>query len=454
MTLFQSGSLPGHVHTAPPPGWPTYRLALARAAWLIITGLALSLALVGIPARYAALVASADRRSLAGLGISGETFAIYALALDMLVVVAHIAIAAVVFWQRSDHAMCLLVAFALSANGSIIPLHLAYSGGGAGGLGVFLSAIVIYLGLASSVILLYVFPDGRFVPPWTRILAALWIALTFPAIFFPRAAISLPGWPLAVQLLVLIAWTGTGVFAQAYRYLHVASPVERQQAKWGLLGLTAAGLAPFAYFLPFVILPELQGPRVPNLLYQQVGAGVFAFAFLMQMAGLATFALVRMLFPLSFAIAILRYRLWDIDVIIRRTLIYAVLTVALGVVYLLLVVLFQVLFRTLTGQTSQLAVVASTLAIAALFGPLRHRVQDLIDRRFYRRKYDAVRTLAEFADTARNETDLDRLAHRLLVVVDETMQPAHSMLWLREAAPNPARAARNAPRNDLQTGRP
>jgi hypothetical protein len=455
MAASRPDTMLGHAHPLTPDGWGGSRLAIARAAWIFVTLLALGLAFLSIPQRFDALVTQADQRSLAGLGLSAETFAAYALALDLIVVLAHVGIAAVVFLRRSEQWMCLLVAFALSANGAIIPLSLAYSGSPPGSTGMLLSGVVIYFGLVSSVALLYIFPDGRFVPPWTRVLAGLWMALAFPAIFFPRSLVALTGWPLLAQLSVLLAWTGTGVFAQAYRYLHVASPVERQQAKWGFLGLTAAGLAPFAYFLPFVILPGLGGPRVPNILYQQVGAGFFAATLLAQMIGLAAFAIVRFLFPLSFAIAILRYRLWDIDVIIRRTLIYAALTAALAAVYLVSVVLFQVLFRVLTGQTSQLAVVASTLAIAALFGPLRRRVQDSIDRRFYRRKYDAARTLANFSEAARSETDLDRLVEQLLVVVEDTMQPTYTSLWLREpgrAEDSPAR--RNAPRNDLQTGRP
>jgi len=134
------------------------------------------------------------------------------------------------------------------------------------------------------------------------------------------------------------------------------------------------------------------------------------------------FGLSLLAFPAAIGIAILRYRLYDIDIIIRRTLVYSTLTLILGLVYLGCIVLLQALVVPLLGG-SELAIVASTLAIAALFTPLRLRIQSLIDRRFYRRKYDAAKVLAAFGTTARDETDLERLTGEILRVVDETVQP-------------------------------
>jgi hypothetical protein len=143
-------------------------------------------------------------------------------------------------------------------------------------------------------------------------------------------------------------------------------------------------------------------------------------------------ALMLPLIPISVGIAILKYRLYDIDLIVNRTLVYGSLTATLVLVYIGSVVLLQYVFRTVTGGDSQFAIVASTLVIAALFGPLRRRVQAFIDRRFYRRKYDAAKTLAQFSTKLRDETDLKALREDLLSVVRETMQPAHASLWLRE----------------------
>jgi hypothetical protein len=147
--------------------------------------------------------------------------------------------------------------------------------------------------------------------------------------------------------------------------------------------------------------------------------------------GLLVWTGFLIVFPLSIVVSILRYRLWDIDVVIRKTLVYTVLTVLLGLVYFGSVILLQQLFGALTGiEQSTLAVVVSTLVIAALFTPPRRRIQDAIDRRFFRKKYNAQQVLAKFAITARDETDLDALLAELVRMVDETLQPEHLSVWL------------------------
>jgi hypothetical protein len=145
------------------------------------------------------------------------------------------------------------------------------------------------------------------------------------------------------------------------------------------------------------------------------------------------FRLPMLAFPAAIAIAILRYRLFEIDIIINRTLVYGALTAVLALVYVVCVVLLQELFRALTGEgQDELVTVGSTLTIALLFNPLRRRIQGAIDKRFYRRRYDVAQTLQSFSATLRDEVDLNRLAVDLLAVVDETMRPAHVSLWLRE----------------------
>ena len=200
---------------------------------------------------------------------------------------------------------------------------------------------------------------------------------------------------------VLVSW----LFAVAAMITRMdqARGAERQQLKW------------FVYTVALLVV---------GFLAALLGFGQHSVAWNI---GIAAFNFL----PIAAGIAILRYRLYDIDVVINRTLVYGVLTAALALVYVGSIVLLQGLFRALTGETSQLAVVASTLAIAALFVPLRQRVQAFIDRRFYRRKYDVAKTLQAFNTRLRNDVDLDNVADDLVEVVKETMQPAHVTLWLR-----------------------
>jgi hypothetical protein len=412
-------------------------LTLIRIGWIVVTLLILGLFLSGIPGRYSQLVQSADERSLTDLGLSVEAYARAILALNLILILAHNIIAAVIFWRRRDDWMALFVSYALITNGAVIPLAAMRISGLLPQGWEFSVGVITSIGLISSVILLYLFPNGRFIPGWTRFLALSWIFLVLFAIFSPESPLGLPAWPLLLQVLGLVFFSGTGVFSQVFRYLNVSTQLQRQQSKWALFGLTAAVLGPFLYFLPFVIVPSLSAPAVPNLLYQRVGSSFFTFSFLSRLGVSSLLTFAGLVFPLSFAIAVLRYRLWDIDILINRALVYSSLTGLLALIYFSSVILLQNLLRVFTGEGQpEIVTVFSTLSIAALFVPLQRRVQAGIDRRFYRKKYDAVQTLASFSATLRDEVDLNLLSERLLAVVEETMQPDHVSLWLRNTQTN------------------
>ena len=288
--------------------------------------------------------------------------------------------------------------------------------------------------LAVGSVLLFaflLFPDGRLPSPrwraaaWIYVLVSLWgvapLALApgpivgtgirgLPPVANPFGVEALDGMGgTAVGLsFPLAVFTGLMPFVALYiRYRRAEGEEGRQQIKW-----VAYAVAVFTGSIVTVsIWPPLDG-SLPGLL-------VFMAGFLS--------------IPSAIGIAILRYRLFDIDLLINRTLVYATLTAALAVVYLIGVVFLQYVFRGLTGGESQLAVVASTLTIAALFSPLRRGIQGFIDRRFYRKKYDASRTLEEFGARLKDEADLDGLTGEVVAVVSETVQPEHASLWLRPA---------------------
>jgi len=294
----------------------------------------------------------------------------------------------------------------------------------------FVFAAVGFATWISAVPLLFVlFPSGKLpsrrwwpfavliLLSYLVLLAFLWLSpsallLPFPSPFHEagemgRLADNLTSTALSFILFIAIPVSGLSVIVRAIR----AKGQERQQFKW--LGLSSI----------LIVLAILWNSEIVPLLPDVLDALLEAAAF----AGV----------PLAVGIAILRYRLWDIDVIIRKTVLYTVLTVLLGVVYAILVVAFQAVFTRATGQDSPAALVLSTLAIAALFTPLRRWLQSFIDRRFYRRKYDAEQVLNRFALAARDETDLDKLTAELLRVIQETMEPEHVTLWLRPAERQP-----------------
>ena len=217
-----------------------------------------------------------------------------------------------------------------------------------------------------------------------------------------------------LKLLFTLVIYGSIIYSQIYRYRRVSTPVQRQQTKWIILGVATAivvaiGIIAIFHFIPTNVTFNLSGLIVTNIIWP------------------AAFLLI----PLSIGFSILRYRLYDIDVLINRTLVYGSLTALLALLYVGLIVALQSLFQGMFHQNNAVAIVVSTLVIAALFQPLRHRLQRFIDRRFYRSKYDAAKTLEAFSATLRNEVDLSQLREHLLNVVQETMQPAHVSLWLR-----------------------
>jgi hypothetical protein len=259
---------------------------------------------------------------------------------------------------------------------------------------------------------LALFPNGRFVPRWM-----VWPTIGLVVVnslggFIPsNSPLGPVGFPLLLALFTCLAG------AMIYRYRRGATLLERQQIKWLAFGITLD------------LILNWIGPVALSLLFPQGFAPHSLLTALYQLV----WPLTTLLIPISIGIAILRYRLWDIDALINKALVYGGLSALLAALYAGLVIGLEKLLGLFSGQANQpVVIVLSTLVIAALFQPVRHRLQQIIDHRFYRRKYDAEKTLAAFSATLRNEVDLVMLSADVLAVVQETMQPTYVSLWLAE----------------------
>ena len=265
-------------------------------------------------------------------------------------------------------------------------------------------------GVRLAVFIPLYFPDGRL--PSRRWLPVAWLA--GGGVVLNVAYFWLPDGLSEIVLAVSFAFLFAGLLGSVASVVHRlrrARGEERQQIKW------------LVYAASLMIVGAL-GSLGSSWLSLPSWPGVFWYVTLCGFAAI----------PIATGIAILRYRLYDIDLIINRTLVYGSLTFTLIAVYFGGIVVLQRLFVVLTGERSTLAVVASTLLIAALFNPLRRRVQGFVDRRFYRKKYDAAKTLAAFNSRLRDETDLGTLCDDLVGVARGAVQPEHVSLWLRPAA--------------------
>jgi len=290
-----------------------------------------------------------------------------------------------------------------------------------------------------GIYLLLLFPDGRLLSRRWRLLAwvaGVVIAVESAAVFLtPGPLQDLRGarnpfgledhpWVEGLGLIVLPLLPLCMVASAVSLVLRFrrSTGVVREQIKWIAFAASFMGLLYLGIMGTGLIFYLISAPQTPSDLGSQSLLGA-----LLENVTVLSFAGV----PVAIGFAVLKYRLYEIDILINRTLVYGSLTATLVGVYVGSIIVLQGLVRALTSQESQLAIVASTLAVAALFNPLRRRVQAFVDRRFYRRKYDATKTLEVFSSKLRDETNLDALSDDLTSVVKETMQPAHVSLWLR-----------------------
>jgi hypothetical protein len=403
-------------------------LPLARILWVVLAAGYFLLWLISLPGYYqraSTLMVEPyrlgervifdnqiARQEAMERGMSLQGAAVYDIAFELFQILFYDLIAVVILWRaRSKYGWFtafVLMLMATTNMGTIVNVARPFPGA------AFLVELPAYFIWPFWILWLYLFPNGVPVPPRTflpiTVIFAAFLALQAASLLsvFDILPVQIDAAAASLAPLGVVPLFGLILFSQVYRYRRVSTFVERQQTKWFL----------FAVLLFFIfVLPSLVFPGIYQLFYVR-----------------DLLSLVFLVFPAAVAIAILRYRLFDIDLIIRRTLVYGALTILLAGLYYSSVVLIQQIARVLTGQAgqSQLAIVVSTLGIAALFNPLRRRIQSFIDRRFYRQRYDIEATLQAFAASLRDEIELDQLSAHVVDVTRETMQPKNIWLWLKK----------------------
>jgi hypothetical protein len=364
------------------------------------------LTLADHPCRQNCALTIQDARSLTGAGISPHEYATVLFAVALLHVTLATLLAILLLIRRWYDRMALLTACFLVTAPTSFALHRAPIEIGPLQVTAFTLPPLLNLALSSLVAVvvfgvLLLFPSGSFVPGWSWVILVGLIGFT--------AVISI--WP-ELQVARLIGWPPFGIATAVcigYRYWRVASAAERKQMK----------LVAFVFVTVIITSLLLLLPT-----YSSLGTTIY------QPLAVLAYELLLPLAPVTFFIAIQRYHLYAIDQLINKALVYGALSAVLAVVFVGGVIGMQTLARAVTGLDSPVAVVASTLLIAGLFQPLRSRIQKLIDRRFYRAKYDAQKTLAAFSVSLRHEISLTELQERLVTVINETMRPEHVSLWL------------------------
>jgi hypothetical protein len=400
------------------------QIKLMRLAWLVFAFTLICLQIASQAAAYHAYqnmqVPPDQTQALNALGLDVETYAAYKFLLGLPIPLLWGSMGLLIFWQKSHDRSALIISALILGLGtaSSIPPWQAFASAYPNWLHIV--PIVAFVSNVCLYSFFFVFPTGRYEPRWT-----VWVAVAL-SLFNILQSYSFVLPPSLLELgkrlewffpIFFIATLASLIVAPYYRYKYISTPVEKQQIKW-VVFVTEISILIFAVTALTVLFFENSNPE------EDIS---FITVFVQPLGWMLPFAII----PIVIAASILRYKLFEIDLIIRRTLVYSLLSLLLAFIYLGTVTVLQKLFTKQSGQTSPLTIVLSTLAIAALFNPLRRRIQDFIDRRFYRRKYDAEGVLTAFTTQARDEVDKERLSASLVKAIEETLQPERVSVWLK-----------------------
>ena len=407
-------------------------LFIARAGWLIVAALVVGLFVAGIPAEFAQLqlgcptpacastggIAPVDLPLLENLGFYPEFFAAYGIGLELIFALGFVVVAALIFWRKSSDRQALFVCFALLLFGTATQPYAMHALVAAHPVWGQLVDILHFLGSASFSFFLFIFPDGHFVPRWTRWVALVWIAWLLPRYWFPEwPPSSSDTWLAWPNLVIWLGALGSAIYGQIYRYHRVSNWVQQQQTKWVVFGITMG----LALFIIVNIVVSTTGP---------VPTSASELSTLMVGAALMTGALL--LIPLSIGIAILRYHLFDIDILINRTLVYGALTVSVVGIYVLVVGYLSVLFRTAGGQVHLAISVLATGLVALLFQPLRYHLQRGINRLMYGERDDPYAVLSRLGQRLEATLAPEAVLPTIVETVKESLKLPYTAITLQQ----------------------
>ena len=382
-------------------------LQLGRLAWLGVAGLTLGLFVASLGPRYEQFAhpPATVRHALDLLKLSVGAYATYNMMLELTVALVFSAIALIIYRRKSHDPVALVVAFMLLLAGSALrPIVNTMDALIAVQPGWQIPVYILtYLTWFHVFAFFCIFPDGRFVPRWTLGLLVFAAAILIPWDLFPDSPLSPWQWPPIPFIALELGLWGACIYAQIYRYRHQSDRIQRQQTKWVVYGATATLVVGLAFYFPRALDPALSQPgTAATLLYDLITQTGVNLAVLM--------------LPLAIGISILRYRLWGIDLLINRTLVYVPLTGILAGVYSASIALFQKVFQALTGDKSDAAIVITTLILATLFTPVKNALQSFVDKRF-KETPDPAKVLKAFNELVQTDiavVDPDRAARRLL----------------------------------------
>jgi signal transduction histidine kinase len=438
--------LPGTAPVEQPAAGPLRgsRLIVARATWMVMAALAVSLFAAAVPVEFALLhepcpttrcttgqLSSAGLKALENLGLSRDSFAAYFVAMDAVFAAVWFAVSALIFWRRSDDRIGLFASLALLTFGTatftftmeaLTIRHPAWD---------VPVAFLHFFGSASFGLFLYLFPDGRFVPRWTRWVALVWIAWQLPPYFFPDWHLAAATWYLWAQGVVWTLGLGTALYAQAHRYRRVSGARQRQRIKLVVFGIVSA-------LSVFIVLNLALGAFVA------VPASPRALATLL--IGYLLVYVALLLIPLSISIAMLRHHLFDVDLVINRTVVYGVLTASVVLLYVLVVGGLGALLRV---QGSLIVSLIATGLAAVMFQPLRERLQRAVNRLMYGERDDPYAVLSRLGQRLESslapKAALPAAAHtvaealKLPYVAVEVGRGGETVASAGEPVPNPLR---------------